>query len=172
MGGMLMWFRSLHTLVAVVGFSACSQLDFTLQAPPGEFRPHDVGSTSTQASFSVILTLTERDRSSDWPPAAYVGSYEGEDRNSSIQFVLIQNNADDDHLVAGYRVIEDGKEVKVVARDNIKDGHSVKVSMTFANGITTIVVDGGSSREERTNFNTVTPYVSVSSGTATFELVT
>jgi len=164
--------RSLIALIVVVSVSGCSQPDITLEAPPGEFRTHDIGAKSAQSSFSVTIVLTALDRHSDWPPAAYVGFYEGEDRNSSVQFVLIQNNSSDDYLVAGYRIIEGGEEAKVVALDTINVGEPVEVSMTFADGLTTIVLEGGHTRQERTKLKLVTPYVSVSSGSATFELAT
>jgi hypothetical protein len=73
----------------------------------------------------------------------------GEDRSSSVQFVLIQNNASDDYLVAGYRVIESGEDVNVVALDTIRVGDPVEVSMTFADGFTTIVLEDGPTRQER-----------------------
>lgn len=164
------WWTSV-ALIVVVSFFGCSKPNLTLRAPPGEFRIHDIGAKSETASLSVRLTLAALDRHPEWPPAAYVGFYEGEDRNNSIQFVLIQNDADDDYLVAGYRIIEDGLEAKVVALDTIREGRSVEVSMAFASGVTTIAIKDGSSGEEQTKLKVVTPYVSVSSGTATFEVV-
>ena len=164
----MLW-RYLYTLIAIAGLSGCGQQDLTLTAPPGEFRIYAIGTESTQSSFPVKLTLESLDRHSKWPPAAYVGFYQGEDRNNSVQFVLIQKNADDDGLISGYRIIEEGKEVKVITLDTIKEDHSVEVSMMFSDGVATIGIEGGLSNEERTNLKSVTPYVSVSSGSARFD---
>jgi len=106
----------------------------------------------------------------EWPPAAYVGFQQGSDRKESVQLVVIRNKDTDSYLVAGYRVIEGGKEAKVESLANLALQSWVTFSLSFDKGVVTLVVNDRSPVTIRARFIEAAPYVSVSSGTAEFNV--
>jgi hypothetical protein len=140
-----------------------------LSANSGEFHVKTFGPASTQNSQAVFLRLIEFRNSPKWPSAAYVGFYEGENRDNSVQFLVIRNNITDDYMVSGYRIIENGREVKIESIANIQLNSKTKVNLTFNNGLVTIKLTEKNPISFQTSLKKVTPYVSVSSAVAEFD---
>lgn len=141
---------------------------FSLSANPGEFKPKVLGTPSSRGSVSATIELTKFAPAKGWPPAAYVGFFQGKSRDNSVQFLVIRNNETDSYVVAGYRVIEAGKEVKVASLANIPLTTKAKVFLSIDSGVVTLKFPPSSPVTFRTNLTEVSPYVSVSSGTADF----
>jgi hypothetical protein len=142
----------------------------TLSAPPGHYDAIDLDSVSDNLEIEAKMSLTSFDRSEDWPPAAYVGFYDEDDRNNKFQFLIIRNNSTDNYIVAGYRLIEEGKEVKVASISNFSLNEIVEPTLNFKNGKVKLSVSGHAPVVIVTKLNKVIPYISVSSGEAKFEV--
>jgi hypothetical protein len=140
----------------------------TLSAPPGHYDAVDLGSASDNLIIGAKVSLTGFDRSEDWPPAAYVGFYDEEDRNNKFQFLIIRNNSTDNYIVAGYRLIEEGKQVKVASISNFTLNEIVETTLNFKKGKVKITVFGHDPVVIGTKLKKVIPYISVSSGEAKF----
>lgn len=162
--------RHLILIAALAASSSAYAERISLSAHPGEFNVKTLGPASSQSSLSVTLRLVEFKNSKEWPTAAYAGFYQGLDRDNSVQFVLIRNKATDTYIVAGYRVIENGQEVKVESITTLPIESTAKVSLGFKDGLTTIKLNGKEATSIRTSLTKVSPYVSVSSGTAEFNV--
>jgi hypothetical protein len=163
----------LRSLILVVGLSASfcvSAEEISLSAHPGEFNVKTLGPASSRSSLSVSLHLVEFKNTQEWPTAAYAGFFQGQNRDNSVQFVLIRNKVTDAYIVAGYRVIENGREAKVKSITTLPLESTVNVFLGFKDGVTTIKLDGKHTAFVRTSLKKVSPYVSVSSGTAEFNV--
>jgi len=147
----------------------CSPGPLKLSAPPGQYQAVDLGVPSETASIALKVSLTAFERDAQWPPAAYVGFYQGANRNKSVQFMITRNKQTDNYMVVGYRVIEEGQEAKIVSLENIALNKAVDISMSFSKGTVILSFNHGQPIEVHTNLTVVTPYASVSSGTANFD---
>jgi hypothetical protein len=143
---------------------------FTLDAKAGEFNAKTFGVPSSEASFSAGILLKGFEGAPGWPPAAYVGFFQGKNRNDSFQFLVIRNKPEDSYVVAGYRVVQGGKEVQVSAIDNLPLGKIASVELRFNNGVVTLVVPGQKPITVQTHLKKVSSYASVSSSTVEFEI--
>lgn len=143
----------------------------TLSANPGEFNPKSLGPASSHGSLSATFKLIKFNRSKAWPTAAYIGFYQGPNRDNSVQFLIIRNQETDNYVVAGYRVIEDGRQTKVESLTNLPLDTAAKVNLSFEKSVVTITLNNQHSRTFRVPMTEVTPYASVSSGTAEFNVV-
>jgi hypothetical protein len=161
----------LRGLILVVGLSISSGTlaeKLSLSAYPGEFNVKTLGPPSSQASLSVALRIVKFNNTKEWPAAAYAGFYQGQNRDNSVQFLIIRNKETDTNIVAGYRVIENGREVKVESIETFPLKSTAHVSLTFDSGLVTVKLAGSQPVNIRTSLSKVSPYVSVSSGTADF----
>lgn len=141
-----------------------------LSAVPGTFEFQVLGTPAKQASVSASLHLTRFNASDSWPPAAYLGFFQGQDWNNSVQFLIILNKKDDSFLVAGYRIVENGAEVKSEALANMPLDSKTNVTLSVDNGLVTVSIPPRVHVSFQTNLGEVTPYVSVSSGAAEFSI--
>lgn len=150
-------------------FGACSPGPLKLSAPPGQYQASDLGAPSEAATIALKFSLTAFDVDARWPPAAYVGFYQGKNRSESIQFMIVRNKQADSYMVAGYRLIENGQETKIVSLENIELNKSVDIFMSLSKGTVTLRLNHGRPIEIHTNLTVATPYASVSSETAEFD---
>lgn len=157
----------LFGLVAALGVSAET---FTLSAKPGQVNPKPLGTPSPRAALSASLQITHFKPSKKWPPAAYVGFFQGNSRDNSVQFLVIRNRKKDRYVVAGYRIMEHGKEVKLVSLANLSIKGKAQLTMSIDHGLVTLKFPPQAPITFRTNLTEVSPYVSVSSGTAKFSI--
>jgi hypothetical protein len=143
----------------------------TLSADAGNFNVRTLGPVASTAVLSVSVRLTAFNGSeAAWPPAAYAGFYLGQDRSNSVQFLIIRNHPSDDYLVAGYRVVEGGREAKVESLSSLPLNASVNAKLKIENGVFTLKVADANAVNIRTSLAEVAPYVSVSSGSAEFAI--
>jgi hypothetical protein len=155
-------------LIAATAFPAPKK--FTLIAEPGKFNASTLSAHAPRHEVTGTLRVLSFNGTEAWPTAAYLGIQEGPNRNRSVQVLAIRNRASDEFLVVGYRMIVDGREVKVDSIENVALGAIVRVGIVFRNGIATIRVNGGPPIEIKTPFREVASYVSVSSGHAEFAI--
>ena len=141
---------------------------FSLSAKPGHFNVKTLGPAVAKGTLSATIRITNFDGGQGWPPAAYVGFHQGTDRNQSVQLLVIRNEETDAYVVAGYRVIENGKEATIESLANLPLKSIVRVRLSFDKGAITLLLNDQSPITLRTPFTQVRPYVSVSSGTAEF----
>ena len=153
-----------------MAFSYASAETLSLTAKPGEFNAKPIGDIANTVSISGAFKLTAFNSSSVWPPAAYIGFYQGPDRNESFQFLIIRNGSNAPFLTVGYRVIEGGKQKSVESLANIPLESSATVELSFNKGIVTVNYGDKTPIVVKTKLTEVTPYVSVSSGTAQYEI--
>jgi hypothetical protein len=169
LGALTMHLRHLVFVMAVVvPLCAAAAETFSLSANSGEFNPKVLGNPSHRGSLSATVELTKFAPSKGWPAAAYVGFFQGKNRDNSVQFLVIHNRETDPYVVAGYRVIEGGKEAKVVSLANLPLNTKAQVSISVDGGVVTLKFPPSAPVTFRTKLTEVSPYVSVSSGTAEF----
>jgi hypothetical protein len=143
---------------------------FTLSAHPGYYNAKTLGSVASKATVSGSLRIVQFNGGNGWPPGAYVGFHQGPDRDQSVQFVVIRNKESDPYVVAGYRVIEGGKEAKVASLANLPVDSVVRFALVFDKGVVTLQMNDQSPVTVRVPFTEAASYVSVSSGTAEFKV--
>lgn len=146
--------------------NGCNHHDeFVLDASSGTYNSQDIGEPSDTHSLKAVLAFSEFKHDGKWPPAVYIGFHEGDDKNNSFQFLIMRNKIEDDYIVAGYRIIENGEEVQVksVKQFGLHDEPSVDIS--FNEGEASISVDGDTAIKIKTKLKLVKPYISVSSCT-------
>ncbi|CAJ0721062.1 hypothetical protein LMG6871_04486 [Ralstonia edaphis] len=159
----LLAFCVIHPYLAIASTVA-------LSANSGEFNAKSLGSPAMQGTLPASFRITHFDSSGAWPAAAYVGFFQGPNRNESVQFFIVRNKVSDAHLVAGYRVIEAGKEVKVASVGTLLPTEMAHVTITIDHGLAKIFLPNREPVVLKTKLGDVSPYISVSSGTAEFEI--
>ena len=156
-------------LLALVLQSANAET-LLLKAKPGEFLASPIGDPADAVNLSTSFRLTAFDGSAAWPPGAYVGFFQGPNRNHSFQFLIIRNGGNAPFLTVGYRVIEDGKEKFVASLANIPLDANASVDLSFSKGNVTIKYENQTPITVKTRLTKATPYVSVSSGSAEYKM--
>ena len=162
--------RNALLILGLMASLAASAETFTLSAKPGEFNPKSLGNPSPRGVLSASLQITKFAPSKGWPSAAYVGFFQGKNRDNSVQFLVIRNRETDPYVVAGHRIVEGGKEVKVASLANLPLDGKAQVTISIDNGLVTLNFPPQAPVTFRTNLTEVSPYVSVSSGTAEFSV--
>lgn len=150
--------------------SLASADTFALAANPGEFNPKTLRAPAESATVAGSFKFLAFNGSKAWPAAAYIGVHQGPNRNNSVQVLAIRNREVDDYLVVGYRLVVDGKEVAVQSIENVPITSTIRVAITFKNGVATISVNGRPPIKVQAPFVSVSPYASVSSGKAEFQI--
>lgn len=163
----------LRILITVL-FALVSQATYAetlrLTAKAGEYLAGPLGETADKVQISTSFRLIAFDSIAAWPPAAYVGFYQGPNRNESFQFLIIRNGGNAPYLTVGYRVVEDGKEKSVASLTNIPLDSSASVNLSLNKGIVTVTYANQTPITVKTRLTKATPYISVSSGTAEFKM--
>jgi len=154
-------------LVSLSAVAAAGK-DLTLSARSGEFNASTLGSAASSTAIAGSFRIVSFFGTGAWPPAAYMGIHQGSNRDNSVQVLATRNREADHFLVVGYRLVVDGKEVKVASLENVPLAATVRMSVVFKDGVAVIRVNGGNPVEVRTPFREVAPYISVSSGRAEF----
>ncbi|MEW8061070.1 MAG: hypothetical protein AB2791_17815 [Candidatus Thiodiazotropha endolucinida] len=163
--------KAVSIILLLIAASNCYGEKYaTLSAPPGHFDSVDLGAASEELVIEAKMSFTSFNRSADWPPGAYVGFYDEKDRNNKFQFLIMKNKKTDNYVVAGYRVIESGKEVKVASISYFALNEKVSHKLKYFNGKVKICISGHNPVEITTKLRKVIPYISVSSGEAEFEV--
>ena len=160
-----------HTILLVaflIATNAAFARTISLSAPPGEFNVNTIGEISSSGTLSGSLRIVSFNGTASWPTGAYVGFYQGPNRNQSVQFLVMRNREKDPYLVAGYRVVEDGRETKVESLAKIPLQAPVRLILHFRDGLFSLTLNDAPAITVRTPFKQVAPYVSVSSGSAEF----
>ena len=154
-------------LVLVALLSACSDVQkITLYAGPDQFNARQLGKPSTHGAFAAALEITKFNNPGKWPTAAYVGFFQGKNRDDSVQFLVIRNQPTDNYLVAGYRIVEGGREVKAESLGKVHLTANVSLRMSIENGLVTLNFLTDPPISFQTSLKEVAPYASVSSGIA------
>jgi hypothetical protein len=142
----------------------------SLSAETGKFNAKTLGPHTVKTVITATIQLTGFRGTQVWPAGAYVGFYEGEDRNNSIQFVLMRNTDTDSQLATGYRILKDGKERTIQFIEWVPLEAHAKVKLSFDNGLVLLQVGNGNPIKIKTSLRKVAPYASVSSGSANFDI--
>jgi len=142
--------------------------EFFLEAHAGEYQAENIGSEARNIRINASFGLEKFYYGSKYTPAAYVGLHQGEDRTNSFQFIITNNGEKDKRLIAGYRVIENGEEVKYESLEYVEMNERVKIKIEFNDGLVEFYLNNGSCIKVKTNLEKVRPYISVSSGAAKF----
>ena len=159
----------LATALSALPFSASAD-PLSLSASPGYFNAKMLGPSANTGRVSASVRLVSFNGAQGWPPAAYVGFQQGPNRDHSVQFLVIRNRDSDPYLVAGYRVIEGGKESKVQSLANLPLEATARVLMSFKAGEVTLRLNDQAPIQIHTSMAEAAPYVSVSSGMAEFNV--
>ena len=163
------YWPSILLTLAFVSSAACAET-FTLAANPGEFNPKTLRAPAESVAVTGTFKFLAFTGSKAWPAAAYIGVHQGQNRDNSVQVLAIRNREVDDYLVVGYRLVIDGKEVTVQSIENVPTSSTVRVSITFKKGVATIGVNGRPPINVNAPLALVSPYASVSSGKAEFQI--
>ena len=140
---------------------------YLLDAPAGHYRGVDIGESGKDSKFGIRIKMQSFALGTKWPPGAYVGFYEGVDRKNSVQFMLLKH-PEEDILLAAYRQLEDGEEIKYKRISNIGSDEEVFVKIGITENTVYILLEGASPVSVKTTLANATPYISVSSGSAMF----
>lgn len=163
------FFRMIFLLTFLVpGMAFSESQSIKLSAETGTFNVKTLGLASTSVTLSADIKLLGFRGSRTWPASAYIGFFEGNDRNLSLQILIIRNRPEDPYLVVGYRLVSEGKETVVKSLENVPVASVVKISMSFQNGLAKVRVNGQPPVLISTSLHSVSPYVSVASGDAEF----
>ena len=142
----------------------------SLSAAPGEFDAKTLGAHTVKTAITATIQLTKFRGTKAWPAGAYFGFHEGEDRKNSFQFVLMRNTNADSRLITGYRILKDGKEQTAQVIERVPLDVHAKIKLSFDNGLVVLQVGKGDPIRIKTSLRKVAPYVSVSSGSANFDV--
>ena len=162
--------RTLVALLLTLALQSASAETLLMSAKPGEFLANPIGDPAETVTISTSFRLTAFDSGAAWPTAAYVGFFQGPNRNESFQFLIIRNGGNTPFLTVGYRVIEGGKEKSVASLANIPLDASAPVDLSFNKGIVTVKYRDQTPISVKTKLTKATPYVSVSSGSAEYKM--
>jgi hypothetical protein len=164
--------RVLKFVLIILCLSALPTLGapLSLSAESGKFNAKTFGAHAAETAFTATVKLTAFRGTKAWPSGAYVGFHEGEDRNNSIQFVLMRNADTDSQLATGYRILKDGKEQTVQFIGWVPLEAQAKVTLLFDNGLVMLHVGNSPVIKIKTSLRKVAPYASVSSGSANFDV--
>ena len=162
--------KKIALVILCLGLLGNSRPIIVLTAPPGHYEFHEFGEKAARYTVSAKIKIIEFDPSDEWPPAAYFGFYDAEDRTNSVHFLLIKMDDAGKYAIAGYRVIESGEEAKSRSVVDIDIDKEANVTMKFDNGIATLKINCKDPIRIPTKLKTVVPAVSVSSGKAYFNI--
>lgn len=143
---------------------------FKLGASSGSFNAKNLGSASSAITLAAQMKLLAFRGSTAWPASAYIGVHEGDDRNNSFQILMIRNRPEDTYLVVGYRVVVDGKEVAIQSLADVPVVSVVKIALSFNDGLVIVRVNNAQQVKVPTPFRKVSPYLSVASADAQFDI--
>ena len=139
-----------------------------LTAPGGYFDQFELQKPTAMQNISLSIELVEFNHGTQWPPSANFGFVEDNDPEIyNVQITLIKNKEDDDYLVAGYRIIEDGTEVKSEAILNLKTDEYLRIKARIKNGVIYASLNNKSIKIH-TPLHEPEPYVSAVSAKAIF----
>jgi hypothetical protein len=155
----------------VPGMAFSESQSIKLSAETGSFNVKTLGSASASVNLSADMKLLGFRGSRAWPASAYIGVFEGNDRNNSLQILTIRNRPEDPYLVVGYRLVLEGRETVVKSLEDVSVSSVVKLSMSFQNGLAKVRVNDQPPVLISTPLRSVSPYVSVASGDAEFAVV-
>jgi len=141
-----------------------------LKAYAGEYQDMHLGLDGNVANVNASFRFKEFYYGSKYTPAAYVAIHEGEDKNNSFQFLVTNNGEKDKRLIAGYRIIENGEEVKIESLQYVEKSDDIKVKIEFNNGVVKLCLNDGKIETVNTKLKNVKSYISVSSSSAEFLL--
>jgi len=162
--------KTLCIVLFALVFQSASAETLLLTARPGEYSAGPIGDDAETLSISTSFRITAYDSGPDWPTAAHVGFFQGENRNESFQFIIVRNDGNAPYLTAGYRIVESGEEAHVKSLAYLGLDSSAIIELEFNKGVVTVKYGKQESFKVKTNLTRVTPYVSVSSGSAEFEM--
>ena len=154
-------------MALVFSVAAQAGYQYLLDAPAGEYRRADMGEPGEINKFAVRIKMEDFALGTKWPPGAYVGFYEGTDLKNSVQFLLLKH-PEKDLMLAGYRVLKDGNEVRYKSIREVSLDEEVLVKVGITDNKIFIVMEGASPITIKTDLQKVTTYISVSSGKALF----
>ena len=142
-----------------------------MEASGGKYDAGAIGDLSEVSKFSTSFRVTKQSKNRQWPSAAYVGFYQGSNRNDSFQFLVIKDqNVGATEMAVGYRVIEGGKEKTVAYLATIEASTYANVELGFNKGEVTVRYEKQRPITIKTHLKRATPYVAVSSATAEFKM--
>lgn len=142
-----------------------------MEAPEGKYDAGAIGELSETSKIATSFRVTKQSKNVQWPPAAYVGFYQGKNRDESFQFLIIKDqNVKDTEMAVGYRVIEGGKEKQTAYLATIEASSYSNVELEFNRGEVTIRYEKQKPVTVKTHLKKVTPYVAVSSSAAEFKM--
>ncbi len=146
--------------------------DYEVSSMKGMYDGENIGKRSEESTINIEFGITKYTEAIDWPSAAYTGFYEGEFGNNSFQFFAIRNSPAEKYVVAGYRVIADGKEIEKVSLKQLGLTERIALKLSIKNGTVLIEIEGSEPVEVQTKLKKVMPYISTSSSDAVFSVST
>lgn len=154
-------------VMLVFSIAAQAGYQYLLDAPAGEYRRSDFGEPGEHIKYGLRIKMEGYALGTKWPPGAYTGFYDGVDMNNSVQFLILKH-PDKDLMVAAYRVLKDGEEVRYQKLESVPADEEVFVKIGKAGNKIYIFMDDARPITIKTDLQKVTPYISVSSGKALF----
>ena len=155
----------LAVLVFVASIGAAEETTVILSAEPSQTKAAAFGKHADRCSLSATLRLTNINSSGGWSPGAHVSFTQSMEHRpyGKVEFFIIPNR-ETDHIVAGYRVLDNDREVKVELLQNLPLSASVQVTMKIDNGLVMLSVPPLDPITFQTRLIVAAPSASVSSG--------
>lgn len=162
------WVAIALALMGVPSLAAAEQ--FTLTAQRGQYLARTLAPSSPQLALAVRTRLTDFRGTMEWPSAAMVGFHQGADRKDSVQFYVYRIPGANPYLVVGYKLVVGGRNEGsgVLATTSLEA--VTQFELRFDHGAVLVLLNEGTRVEVTTPFTEVSPYVSVASGTAEFQV--
>lgn len=157
-------------MALMVGPSLAGAEQFALTAPRGQYLARTLAPHAPQMAFAVRTRLTEFRGTLEWPSAAMVGFHQGADRQDSVQFYVSRLPGANPYLVVGYKLVVAGREEGSGVLAKIPLEAVTRFELRFDHGAVLVLLNEETRVEVTTPFTEVSPYVSVASGTAEFQV--
>ncbi len=159
-------------IIALLNAFSIYGKDYEVSSMQGMYDGENIGERSEKSAFNIEFEITKYTEAIDWPSAAYTGFYEGEFGDNSFQFFVIRNSPAEKYVVAGYRVIADGKEIEQVTLKQLGLTERISLKLSIENGTVSIEIEGIEPIQVQTKLKKVMPYISTSSSDAVFSVST
>lgn len=139
-----------------------------ISAEAGKYNYKTLDGPSEKGAISYFVRLSQMAGGTKWVPSAYIGFLQGDTLHNSVQLIVFRNSDDDTDLTIAYRIVEARKILRTVNLAHAPFDTKIPVKLTFDRGNVSIKIGDRAPVSVQTALTIVSPFASVSSGTAEF----
>ena len=139
-----------------------------IKAARGEVKEEAFGQVMDKGELHATLRLTAFTGSDAWPATAGVGLRYGPDGRSGVHVVALRQREDDKQLTLGYRIMDNGQQIRFQTLGKAPLNSSQQVLLFFKRGQLHVRLNEGQAQAIQSPLVQGQPFVLVSSGSAEF----